>query len=250
MDAVVPGSLVVSSDGDHVAREAALRIAAVLRDAVARAGRAAIALSGGNTPRGAYAILATQAVDWSKVSLFWVDERAVPPADDRSNYRWAMATLVDGVGGAITPERVHRMPADDADLEAAARAYEKVLRAGVAADPANAVPTFDALVLGVGEDGHTASLFPGESAIDVRDRLVAAVPALGAREARLTLTRPPIEQARNVFVLAVGPGKREPLGRTWAPEGDIRRTPARLVRDCRGAVTWLVDEAAVGGSQR
>jgi 6-phosphogluconolactonase len=239
---------VVSSGGDRVAREAAERIAAVLRAAVGRAGRATIALSGGNTPRGAYAILASQSVDWSKVSLFWVDERAVPPVDDRSNYRWAKATLIDGVCGAIDAKRVHRMPADDADLDAAARAYEKVLRGGVATDTANpgAVPAFDVVVLGVGEDGHTASLFPGEPTIDVRDRLVAAVPALGAREARLTLTPPPIETARNVFVLAVGAGKREPLGRAWAPEGDIHRTPARLVRECRGVVTWLVDEAAVG----
>src|SRR5258708_37527082 len=108
---VVPGQLVASRDVAEVAAEAATRIARALRGAIAKSGRAAIALSGGNTPRDAYARLAKESgLDWTRVHVFWVDERAVPPTDDRSNYRWAKATLIDGAG--VAEANVHRMPAE------------------------------------------------------------------------------------------------------------------------------------------
>lgn len=240
----VPGQLVAMRDAAEVAQETAKRLAKALRSAVTRNGRAALALSGGNTPRDAYAQLARESgVDWTKVDVFWVDERAVPPTDDRSNYRWAKATLLDGTG--IAPERVHRMPGEATDREAAARAYDELIRRLVALD-ADGVPAFDVIVLGVGEDGHTASLFPGEKTVDVMDRLVAAVPAKGEREARLTLTALTIEHARHVFVLAVGAGKRPALERVWSAQGDLHATPARVVRGCHGAVTWFIDKAAGG----
>jgi 6-phosphogluconolactonase len=240
----VPGQLVASSNAAEVAEETALRLARALRIAITRGGRATIALSGGNTPRDAYARLALESgVDWTKIDVFWVDERAVAPTDDRSNYRWAKATLLDGSG--IAPERVHRMRADAPDLEAAAREYEALLRKRVPLD-GDGVPAIDIVVLGVGEDGHTASLFPGGTTIDVVDRLVAAVPAQGDREARMTLTAPTIEHARHVFVVAVGAGKQPALDRVWSSQGDIHETPARLVRGCRGSVTWLIDKAAGG----
>src|SRR5579883_2361717 len=211
---VVPGQLIAAPDSAQVAREAAARIARVLRAALARSGRASIALSGGNTPRDTYALLAQDtAVDWTKVHIFWVDERAVPPTDDRSNYRWAKATLLEIVGAPA--ENVHRMPADAPDLQAAARDYERDVVANVDRE-ADGVPVFDVVVLGVGEDGHTASLFPGEATVDVVDRAVAAVPARDRREARLTLTAPPIERARAVIIIAVGLGKRDALERVWA----------------------------------
>lgn len=241
---VVPGQLVAARDAGDVAREAATRLGRAVRNAVGKNGRAAIALSGGNTPRDAYTLLARESgVDWSKTRVFWVDERAVPPTDDRSNYRWAKATLVDPAG--IAPDRVHRMPADAPDREAAARDYEATIRRYVELD-GDGVPAFDALVLGIGEDGHTASLFPGETTVDIHDRLVAAVPAKGTREARMTLTSLTIEHARHVFILAVGAGKRPALERVWAAQGNIHETPARVVRGCRGAVTWLIDKAAGG----
>lgn len=243
---VVPGQLVASRDAQEVAREAATRMARAIRNAAGKNGRAAIALSGGNTPRDAYTLLARESgIDWTKVNVFWVDERAVPPTDDRSNYRWAKATLLDPAG--IAPSRVHRMPADSPDLDAAARDYEKTIRAHVELD-GDAVPAFDVIVLGVGEDGHTASLFPGEKTVDIHNRLVAPVPAAPGREARLTLTPVPIEHARQVFVLAVGAGKRPALERVWAAQGDVHQTPARTVRGCRGAVTWIIDKAAGGAS--
>ena len=195
---------------------------------------------GGNTPRDAYATLAGEpGLDWTKIDVFWVDERAVGPTDERSNYRWAKAILLDAAH--VPAERVHRMPSDAADLEAAARAYEKA----IVSVSSNGAPAFDLMVLGVGDDGHTASLFPGDKTVDVTDRLVAAVPASPGREARLTLTRSVIQQARHVLVLVVGSAKRNALDRVWAAEGDVHQTPSRIIRDCRGAVTWIVDEAAI-----
>lgn len=241
---VVPGQLVASRDPAQVAKDASARMTRGLRGAIARIGRGTIALSGGNTPRDAYAHLARESgIDWRKVDVFWVDERAVAPTDDRSNYRWAKATLLDAAG--IAPERVHRMPADARDPEAAAREYDKEIRKHVELGP-EGLPAFDVVVLGVGEDGHTASLFPGEPTVDVTDRLVATVPAKGAREARMTVTVPVIEHARNLLILATGAAKRPALERVWALQGDVHQTPARVVRGCRGAVTWIIDKAAGG----
>jgi 6-phosphogluconolactonase len=241
---VGPAQPVAARGADQAAREAATRIARTLRSAIGKNGRATLALSGGNTPRDAYALLARESgLDWTKVHVFWVDERAVPPDNDRSNYRWAKATLLAPVG--IRADRVHRMPAEAADLDAAARDYERAIRDDVVLD-GDGVPAFDAVVLGIGEDGHTASLFPGEATVDITDRLVAAVPAKGEREARLTLTAPAIEHASHVFVLAVGVAKRPALERVWSAHGDIHQTPARVLRGGRGPVVWIIDKAAGG----
>jgi 6-phosphogluconolactonase len=240
---VVPGQLVATLDADHVAREASARIARVLRDAIGLFGQATIALSGGNTPRAAYALLAKESLDWAKVEVFWVDERAVSPTDERSNYRWAKAALLDSA--PVLPARVHRMPADSADLDGAARAYEALIRAKVA--QVGPLPGFDVVVLGIGDDGHTASMFPGEPTVDITDRLVVAVPAAPPKhEARLTLTSPILENARAVFILAVGKDKCPALERVWSITGTTKETPARIVRGVRGAVTWVIDKSAGG----
>ncbi len=242
---VAPGQRITEKDDARVAREAAARIAAALESALAARSQASLALSGGNTPRAAYTALAGSGVDWTRVQIFWVDERAVPPTDDRSNYKWAKATLLDGAG--VPAERVHRMPADAVDLDVAARTYERAILDHVVRD-ADGVPTFDVVVLGIGDDGHTASLFPGEPTVDITNRFVAAVPPGPGREARLTLTRSVIEHARSVFVLAVGASKRPALDRVWAAEGDVHVTPTRIVRECKGSVIWIVDEAATGAT--
>jgi 6-phosphogluconolactonase len=241
---VVPGQLVAAITPGDVAKEAAARIAKALRGGIDRYGSACIALSGGNTPRAAYALLAQDtSIDWTKVEVFWVDERAAAPTDDRSNYRWAKETLIDGA--KIPAHAVWRMPADARDLEGAARAYDALLHARVR-ESSDGWPAFDALILGVGDDGHTASLFPGDAAIDIADRSVVAVPQKGAREARMTLTAPVIERSIALFVLAVGAAKQAPLERAWSVEGDIHETPARVIRSARGAITWVIDRAAGG----
>ncbi len=227
----------------HVARQASARIAESLRKAsVSRV--ATLALSGGNTPRETYHLLAHEpAIDWTKICIYWVDERAVAPTDDRSNYRWAKATLLDVA--RVPVELVHRMPADRPEREGAARDYEALLREKVPAGR-DGTPTLDVVVLGVGDDGHTASLFPAEATVDIRDRWVVAVPGAAQREPRLTLTAPILQAAEKVFVLAVGSNKRVALDRVFREEGDLHATPARLLRSARGKTTWLVDEAAAG----
>jgi 6-phosphogluconolactonase len=241
---VVPGLLIATPDVEGVAREASARMGKAIRDAITARGNACIALSGGESPRAAYTLLAAdEKIEWSKVSVFWVDERATPPTDDRNNYRWAKTSLLDPA--KISARNVHRMPADAPDLDAAARAYETLIRKMVSID-AQGIPAFDLMVLGIGEDGHTASLFPGERTIDITDRLVTAVPAAGKREARMTLTVPLIEHARLALVIAVGKNKLGPLERVWQVNGDAHATPARVIRGVRGSIMWIIDKAAGG----
>ncbi len=241
---VVPGQLVAVADANAVAAQAATRIGKALRDAVGRSGGAAIALSGGNTPRAAYALLAKDSsIDWSKIEIFWVDERVCAPTDDRSNYFWAKATLIDGA--KLAASSVWRMPTDSRDLEAAAQSYEALLRARIR-PASDGLPAFDVMVLGVGDDGHTASLFPGDTTVHEQTRLVVAVPAKGAREARMTVTPPVIERSVAIYVLATGAGKAAPLDRAWSARGSLDETPSRVVRSARGGVTWIIDRAAGG----
>jgi 6-phosphogluconolactonase len=241
---VVPGMLIAVPSAEDVAREASTRIAKTLREAVKTRGKATIALSGGDTPRQTYTRLADEPdLDWGAVEVFFVDERAVAPTDDRSNYRWAKECLLDRA--KIPAGHVHRMPADEADLEGAAREYEQVVRSGVPVGQGG-LPSFDAMVLGVGDDGHTASLFPGMPTVDITDRVVVAVGKTEGREERLTVTAPVIEQSRAVFVLAVGAKKTAALERVWAVSGSLRDTPARVIRNVRGSIHWIIDKAAGG----
>jgi 6-phosphogluconolactonase len=240
---VVPGTLIATPDAEGVTREGASRMARAIREAQDARGSAAIALSGGNTPRDAYRRLAEDArIDWSKVDVYWVDERAVAASDDRSNFKHAMETLLGPA--KIPPARIHRMPGEAADLDAAARDYETLLRTRV--PKRQGLPGFDLMVLGVGDDGHTASLFPGEREVNERERLVVAVAAKGAREPRLTVTAPVIEAAQSIVVLAVGKGKNAPLERVWLVAGSLADTPARVIRGATGGVTWIIDRAAGG----
>jgi 6-phosphogluconolactonase len=236
--------LLEQPDPPSVARTAADRIAQRLTAAAAQRGGATLALSGGNTPKATYALLSqSKGVDWSRVQVFWVDERAVPPDSDRSNYRMARETLLDPAH--LPADRVHRMHAESPDLEQAAARYEGLIRQHVPSDGQGGVPIFDVVVLGIGDDGHTASLFPGDGAVRVMDRLVLPVPARGGLEPRLTLTVPVIQSARSVLVLVEGADKHAALCRAWSETGDLTDTPARIIRSCRGEVVVVADSAAL-----
>ncbi len=240
---VVPGMLIAVPTAEDVAREASARLAKTIGAAVKARGKCTIALSGGDTPKQTYSRLAHEPdIDWAHVEFFFVDERAVPPNDDRSNYRWAKECLFDAA--KIPDDHVHRMHADDADLEGAAKDYEQLLKTKVAGGQGG-VPSFDVIVLGVGDDGHTASLFPGMPTVEIVDRVVVAVGKTD-REPRLTLTAPVIEQSRAVFILAVGAKKTAALERVWAVSGSLRDTPARVIRNARGSIHWIIDKAAGG----
>ena len=239
---VVPGMLIAVPSAEDVAREASARLAKMIGQAIKQRGKATIALSGGDTPKQTYSRLAEEEVDWSVVEVFFVDERAVPPNDDRSNFKHAKECLIDPA--KIPEAHVHRMRADDTDLEHAASEYEQILRTRVAVGQGG-VPSFDVMVLGVGDDGHTASLFPGMATVEITDKYVVAVGKTD-REPRLTVTAPVIEQARAVFVLAVGAKKTNALERVWAVSGSLRDTPARVIRNARGSIHWVIDKAAGG----
>lgn len=240
---IVPGSLIATQTAEAVAKEAVTRIARYLREGVSDRGGATIALSGGSTPKATYALLAREAIDWQKVQFFFVDERAVAPDHERSNFRMVKEAWLDP---AKVPEKnVFRMPAEEADLAAAAKRYEDAVKGNVRLKK-DGYPNIDVVVLGIGDDGHTASLFPGKPEVDVTDRLVVAVPADGDREARLSMTAPLLEHARSAVILAVGKAKHAPLERVWQVTGTLAETPARIVRSFKGSVTWIIDRAAGG----
>lgn len=242
---VVPGLLIAAPTAEDVAREAASRMTRAIHEAIKERGEATIALSGGNTPGPAYELLAQRAIDWNKVHVYWVDERCVPADSDRSNFGHAKKQLLDRI--AIPPANVHRMRGEDPDPARAAADYDTELRDTVKNKVAG-LPALDLVVLGIGDDGHTASLFPGDESHRITDRLVAAIPAApeAKREARLTLTVPVLENAKATVIICVGKSKHEPLERIWAASGDVSQTPGRVIRDFRGSITWAIDKAAGG----
>ena len=225
-----------------VAAAAADGFAAAAREAVRRRGRFLVALSGGRTPHTAFHLLRAaprvSRVAWEQVEILWSDERAVPPDDPQSNYGAAGESLLAHLPG-LRPEAVHRMSCEGPDLDAAAWAYEDELRQLTGVGPGQ-VPVLDLIWLGMGVDGHTASLCPGDDALKITDRLVVATWPPGYDTPRLTLTYPVLNAAREVTFLVVGADKAETLAAVRAG-ADL---PAARVHAER--VSWLVDVAAAG----
>jgi 6-phosphogluconolactonase len=240
---IQPG-VMVCPDGDGVARAGARMFVEWAWQAIARYSAFRVALSGGSTPQNLYRHLASETyrkqVDWAKVHLFWGDERCVPPDDPESNYGMARRELLLRV--PIPGANVHRMEAERADLGRAAQEYEELLRAEVERDE-HGFPRFDLIFLGLGTDGHTASLFPGARGIRTTSRWVSTplVPKLGKR--RMTLTLPVLNAARRVLFLVVGAEKAAIL-RTVLEENVDPPLPAQLVRPRDGQKLLLVDRAA------
>ncbi len=213
---------------------AAGRLAELLARAVEAHGGAAWMLAGGTTPRAIYARLAEPPlkgrVPWEKIEVFFGDERRVPPADARSNYAMALECLLAKV--PIAPGRVHRVEAERADAERAAEDYDALLPDRI-----------DVLLLGIGADGHTASIFPGSPALRERRRRVLAVTSPSAPYERLTITPPVIEAARAVVVVAQGRAKAAAVERAVTGSFDPRQVPAQLAR----RATWILDREAASG---
>ena len=246
----------VLRDADALSRAAAERFVEAAAEAIASSGRFVVALAGGSTPRGAYERLASvelaPRVDWSRVHVFWGDERCVPPDHPDSNYRMAREALLDRV--PVPDANVHRVEGERRPEEAAA-SYERVLRAfftGQSADGRTAAdaptPCFDLILLGMGQDGHTASLFPGDRALAETERWVAAVraPDVAPRLPRVTLTLPVINASNRIFFIVSGSRKRKVLRSVLDdPEAARALYPPAMVRPCE-QVIWFVDEAAIG----
>jgi len=231
---------------EALADEAARQFETAANAAIESGGAFRVALSGGSTPRAVHERLTRapfrRAIDWGRVHFFFGDERCVSPDSERSNYRMARETLFEPL--RIRPDRVFRIKGEAPPKEAAAE-YARVLEAGLPRE--RGWPTFDFVFLGLGADGHTASLFPGSRALDEKNAPVAAnwVPKL--REWRLTATYPLLNAARRVVFLAAGPEKREPATAILKRRPGSRDLPAARVRPGRGTVLWLLDEEA-GGS--
>jgi len=241
------GDILVAANSDSLARIGAHLIRTWITETVQRNGTARIALSGGSTPRAMFRVLATFSLPWQQTEWFWVDERTVPMDSPRSNFGAAREDLFRHV--PVAPECLHAMVTDDgSNPEASAKRYEQLLAEKFALDEpstdhSDTCPVFDLVLLGVGDDGHTASLFPHERSLDVMDRWVLAVPAKGEREARITLTRPVLTQARRVVMLAQGAGKQTIIRKARSP-GVLSETPARLTQAVQGELIWLVDQEA------
>ena len=201
-------------------------------------GSFAVALAGGSTPKRTYELLADRcrdALDWGKAHAFFGDERTVPPDHEDSNYRMAHEALLS----RVPVGSVHRMRGELDPREAAAL-YEEELTAFF-----DGPPNFDLVLLGIGEDGHTASLFPHTPALDVGDRWVLENPVEKLGTTRITLTVPAINEARKVVFLVAGEGKAEALREILEGDADPREYPAKLVRPALGPV-WMLDRAATG----
>ena len=223
---------------EELAEAAARESAARANEAIEERGRFAVALAGGSTPKATYGILARDysgRIDWSRVHVFFGDERTVPPENDDSNYRMASETLLDHVSVGSVHRMRGELPPDEA-----AEAYEEELRTFFGAED---VPRFDLILLGVGGDGHTASLFPETSALEVHDRWVVANPVLKLDTTRITLTVPVINEARAVTFLVAGGDKAEALEKILEGDADPRAYPARLIQP-RGGPEWMLDQSA------
>lgn len=242
--------VIVVPDPAALARRAVELFAGVVESVVSRRGACALALSGGSTPKAIFRLLAEppelERIPWRRLSVFWGDERSVPPDDPESNYGMARATLLSKV--PIPADQIHRMEGERPPEEAAA-AYEATLRR-VFRLRDDQLPVFDLQLLGLGADGHTASLFPGTPALQVRDRLCVANPVPQQRTTRLTLTRPVINASATILMLTAGREKADAVYRALEGTPDYERTPAQLLREARGRVVWLIDEAAAAELRR
>jgi 6-phosphogluconolactonase len=240
-------SVTVLPTHDALVTVAADRFVALAAAAIRAYGRFHVALSGGTTPKGVYQMLATERyaarVDWSRVHLFWGDERCVPPRHPMSNYRMVRETLIAHV--TLPADHVHRVRGED-DPGAAAAAYERELRNvfRIPAGPPMPGAGFDLVLLGLGLDGHTASLFPGLTAVSEQERWVTAAYVAEVSMWRVTCTPVVFNTAAQVVFLVVGPGKAAMLRQVLEGPHRPALLPAQVIAPSDGSVCWLVDADA------
>jgi len=238
-------SVRIVADPEELAREGAGIFIARVQEALREKGTCTVALAGGATPRGLYSLLAGDEsfrarVRWGKIDFFWGDERQVPPDHPESNFRMANEMLLSKV--PVPADHVHRIRGEEPDAGKAAEEYEEVLRSFFRPKPGE-IPEMDFILLGMGADGHTASLFPGTEALKERRRLVVAnwIPRLNAH--RVTLTPPLLNNAKYVLFLVTGEEKAETLRKVLQEKSDAA-LPAGLIRPTQGRCLWLADRSA------
>jgi 6-phosphogluconolactonase len=243
----------VYKDAQELALKAARRFARLADQYTVASGGFAVALSGGSTPKAMFSILAAspflETVPWSSIYFFWGDERCVPPDHADSNYRMTHETLLAKV--PVPEENVFRVPAEMEDHDRAAAAYSTTLtnfflqrrdQSGTA--PLSQLPRFDLVFLGMGPDGHTASLFPGTTALHAGEQIAVANFVEKFNSYRITLTAATINNARNVTFIAGGADKAEVLRNVLEGPYQPDLYPSQLIRPHNGSLLWMVDEAA------
>jgi 6-phosphogluconolactonase len=230
---------------DEAAREAAELFAWLAGQAAAKSARFRVALSGGTTPQALYSLLAgppfADQAPWPQVDFYFGDERCVPPDHPESNYRMANLSLLRPL--RIPADQVFRMAGELPDPGQAARDYEAQIRRSFNAG-ASGLPQFDLILLGIGDDGHTASLFPNTKALDEKERLVVDNQATRGIARRLTFTVPLINAARLVLFLVCGAGKASAVRAVLEGSAQPSRLPAQLIRPRDGRLLWFLDRAA------
>ena len=229
----------IFKDAVELSRAAADLFVTLAVQSIRERGRFLVALSGGSTPMALYRLLAREPIDWTRIHVFWGDERLVPPEDPENSYGQAWEALLKHI--PIPTENIHRV-ASELDPVAAARDYASILRE-FAAPPLD-WPRFDLVLLGLGEDGHTASLFPG-SPVDATEPVIAVTAQYQGRPARrVTLTPPVFNAARQVIFLVTGANKAVTLKGVFSDYNSSEQIPAKRIQPADGQVTWLVDKAA------
>lgn len=239
------GEVVVCPDPEELGQRAAERFVQLVGEAVDRKGVCAVALAGGSTPKMLYKSLASEpfltGVAWPVLHLFWGDERFVPPDHPASNYRMVKETLLSSV--PLPSANIHRVPTERGEPEFVAAAYQQEIRQFFGLSR-NEVPRFDVVLLGMGEDGHTASLFPETPVLEESKLLVAATYVQQLASYRVTLTFPVLNHACNVIFLVSGEAKARALRDVLRGEYRPAKLPAQRVQPTGGALTWIVDRAA------
>ena len=236
-------------DSNTLSHEAAQYIVRLTSEAIADHGHFTIALSGGSTPKALYALLGNEPyrsqIDWALVEIFWSDERCVPPDSSDSNYHLAQEVLLSKV--PIAANQIHRMPADKVDRDAASQEYTQEMQRVFGTD---GIPSFDLLQLGMGPEGHTASLFPHQASLHEQQRLVMPVDVPKPPPPRLTFTPPLLNAARHVLFLVTGSDKADAVLAVLEGSYQPEEYPAQIVNPPHGEVTWMLDTASAAKLQR
>lgn len=242
--------ITIYSDIETLSHEAARSVVRIAQEAIAKHGRFTIALSGGSTPKKLYALLAEEPycseIDWSLVDIFWSDERCVPPDDTESNYHLAQQVMLSKI--PLPASQVHRMPAEQGDRDAASLAYtiemKNVFGVGTG------IPAFDLIQLGMGPEGHTASLFPHQASLHEQQRLIMPVSVPKPPPPRLTFTPRLLNEARHVLFLVTGAEKADAVRAVLEGDFQPEEYPAQIVQPPKGEVTWMLDTAAAAKLQQ
>ncbi len=235
--------IAIYPDVDTLSQQAAQYVVRTASESIAARGRFTIALSGGTTPRKLYTLLGSEPyssqIDWQQVHIFWGDERCVPPDNPDSNYYMAQEVLLSKI--PIPALQVHRMPADQPGRDAASQSYTAEMQRAFGTQ---GIPVFDLIQLGMGPEGHTASLFPHQASLRETQRLVMPVSVPKPPPDRLTFTPPLLNAARNILFLVAGSDKAEALQAVLDGEYQPEEYPAQIVRPPDGEVVWMLDKAA------